>query len=65
MNLIHLADVAKALGRAELAKNALEEWLTVWEAARRDAPGLATVQSLRNWESWVRATLASNALSSE
>lgn len=59
MNLVHLAEVAKALGRADLAKSALEEWLTTWEAARRDAPGLATVESLTKWENWVRATLAS------
>ncbi len=59
MNLVRLAEVAKALGRTDLAKSALEEWLTTWEAARRDAPTLATVESLTRWENWVRAALAS------
>jgi hypothetical protein len=59
MNLIHLAEAAQALERSDLSKSALEEWLAVWEAARRDAPALASVESLAKQEKWVRATLTS------
>lgn len=59
MNLVHLAEVAKALHRPDLMKDALREWVSTWDAARKETPALAGVESLTKWENWVRAMLTS------
>lgn len=50
MNLVHLAEVATALRRPDLVKDALQEWLLIWDAARTDVPGLAKVDLLTKWK---------------
>ena len=57
MNLIHLAEVASALRHPELARSSLEEWLTTWEAVRKETPSLDQVEALAKWETWVRNQL--------
>jgi hypothetical protein len=58
MNLVTLAEVADRLGRSDVLKSSLEEWLHVWETACSHASGLARVDKLVQWEKWVRHRLS-------
>jgi hypothetical protein len=60
MNLARLAEVSRQLGRDDVLKSALEEWVTVWDSACRAYPRLANVESLVRLESWVRAMLSAS-----
>ncbi len=60
MNIIHLARVAKEIGRTDILSSSLEEWIVVWERACCTHPKLAKVESLGKWDAWVRATLGSS-----
>lgn len=64
MDLASLAEVSIQLGRSDIAKSALQEWVDVRDAACREHPDFATVPVLVKWEEWVRTTLAKLAASS-
>ncbi len=64
MDLAGLAEVSVQLGRTDIAKRALQEWIDVRDAECRDHPDFATVPALVKWEKWVRATLAKMEASS-
>lgn len=58
MSLARLAEVSLQLGRHDVAKEALEEWMHVRDSECRQHPGFATVPALVKWEKWVRANMA-------
>ncbi len=57
MALVHLAEVAKQLGEANLFAMALQRWLLEWKRATTESPELRRVEVLAKWEGWVNANL--------
>ena len=58
LNLINVARVALEIGRSDLAKSALEEWLQVRGEACRAFPDYARAVMFTKWEQWVLHTLS-------
>ena len=58
LNLVRLAQASLQLGRGDLARSALEEWLEVREGACRAFPAYEKTDMFAKWDGWVRRTLS-------